>query len=443
MFAVTEIELTAGIGIYLAATSIAIQIMNSSSARYLRCNPLVGSFSVQIHDELPRQRLLWFSLALLSVLSIPQSYAQSTVPPKQESAPLPTPSMTGPLTMSAPTAIDAGPFGTLDITGILSGLGYAQSDPEKDDSAARADISNGTLFVQRTKGLMQFFVQAGAYNLPALGSPITSTATTINNDFGPLPVAYLKISPNDKLSFLAGKLPTLMGMENTFTFQNFNIERGLLWNQTNAVTRGVQMNYTGTVLSSSVSWNDGFYSNRYNWLTDTETYTPNKSSALALSVGGNLGSTGYSRPSTPLYQNNSGYLDLAYTYTSKRWMIEPYLQLTRVPSGSRTHLAHTTDTLGGAIFATYTLHPDISLVGRAEFIGSSGSPTDNSANLIYGSGSQAWSLTLTPTYQKHGFFARPEFSFVHALNAVQGDSFGTNGNNLSQARFMLETGIVF
>ncbi len=63
---------------------------------------------------------------------------------------------------------------------------------------------------------------------------------------------------------MAGKLPTLIGAEYTFTFENMNIERGLLWNQENAVNRGVQANFTSGPVAVSVSWNDGFYPNRYN-----------------------------------------------------------------------------------------------------------------------------------------------------------------------------------
>jgi hypothetical protein len=52
-----------------------------------------------------------------------------------------------------------------------------------------------------------------------------------------------------------------MGAEYTFTFENMNIERGLLWNQENAINRGIQVNQT-IGKSASLSWNDGFYSNR-------------------------------------------------------------------------------------------------------------------------------------------------------------------------------------
>ena len=39
-----------------------------------------------------------------------------------------------------------------------------------------------------------------------------------------------------------GALPTLIGAEYTFSFENMNIERGLLWNQENAVNKGIQLN---------------------------------------------------------------------------------------------------------------------------------------------------------------------------------------------------------
>jgi hypothetical protein len=77
------------------------------------------------------------------------------------------------------------------------------------------------------------------------------------------------------LSILIGELLTLIGAEYTFTFENMNIERGLLWNQENAVNRGIQVNGSFGKLSASLSWNDGFYSNRYTWLTGSLAYAFN------------------------------------------------------------------------------------------------------------------------------------------------------------------------
>jgi len=90
----------------------------------------------------------------------------------------------------------------------------------------------------------------------------------VNNLYGPVPVAYAKWQAAKNTQFLIGSLPTLMGAESTFTYQNFNIERGIVWNQENAINRGLQVNQTiGKYLSAAFSWNDGYYSNRYSWLS--------------------------------------------------------------------------------------------------------------------------------------------------------------------------------
>ncbi|HET9087886.1 MAG TPA: hypothetical protein VFN53_10210, partial [Acidobacteriaceae bacterium] len=61
--------------------------------------------------------------------------------PASPAAPLPSPAMVGPLNSALPRTFDAGPFGQLDVTGILSGFGYWQSHPSTSDQAARADVS--------------------------------------------------------------------------------------------------------------------------------------------------------------------------------------------------------------------------------------------------------------------------------------------------------------
>ena len=80
---------------------------------------------------------------------------------------------------------------------------------------------------------------------------------------------------------------------------------------------------------------------------------------------------------------------------------------------------------------------------RPEYIAGSGSPTDGSVNLLYGPGSSAFAFTLTPTYQKGGFFARGDLSIVNARDIVAGDAFGTAGLNKTQTRGVLEAGFMF
>src|SRR5262249_26061993 len=211
--------------------------------------------------------------------------------------------------------------------------------------------------------------------------------------------------------------------EYTFTFENRNIERGLLWNQENAVTRGVQLNYTYGLLSGSLSWNNGFYSHNYTWVDGSVEWTINSANTLSFVGGGPTGFAASNNFATTMLQNNGQIYNLIYEYNSSPWIIEPYFQWTVVPHNLEGALK-TTSTLGGAILASYAFTDNIFLAGRAEYIGSTGSTTDGSANLMYGPGSEAWSLTLTPTFQYQRFFFRGELSYVHAENWASGAVFG-------------------
>ncbi|MGH9616248.1 MAG: outer membrane beta-barrel protein [Acidobacteriaceae bacterium] len=370
--------------------------------------------------------------------------AASGSPAEAAPAPLAMPAMVGPLSTAPPTTFDAGRyFGKLQVTGILSGFAYAQDNHASSDRSRDADISNVQVFVQKTSGMVQFYLQGGAYNLPALGTPFLSTRATVSDFYGPLPQGYIKLVPRGSFSFLAGKLPTLVGAEDTFTFENMNIERGLLWNQENAVNRGLQVSYSKGKLSGALTWNDGFYSNRYNWLWGMLTYAPNAANSVEVVGGGNYGTTDHSTVATPLYQNNSSIYNVIYTHTAKKWILEPYLQITYVPMNAGIGVARATSTAGVAVLGTYTFSSHVSLAARGEYIASTGSAGNGEVNLLYGVGSDAWSMTVTPTYQDKAFFARAEFSVVHAMDTTSGDGFGVSGNDTTQVRGMVEAGFMF
>ena len=153
---------------------------------------------------------------------------------------LPTPSMAGPLASNAsPTSFDAGPAGTIYVTGAISGLAFYQSNHSAtpNDNEEVADFSNAQVEIQKTDGWLQFYAQVGGYSLPDLGAPYIRATTQTANSFTVLPVGYLKLVASDSFNIEAGRLPTLIGAEYTFTFQNLNIERGLLWNQEPAISR--------------------------------------------------------------------------------------------------------------------------------------------------------------------------------------------------------------
>ncbi|MCK9188724.1 porin [Acidithiobacillus sp.] len=364
-----------------------------------------------------------------------------------------------PLALPSPLTFEAGPLGKLNVQGVASGYGVWQdnkfapttSGPANTPAtkSASADISNGMVIIQKNTGLVQFYLQAGAYNVMTLGSNYFSTGTFTQNTFGALPVGYVEIAPTDNFNIQIGKLYTLIGAEYTYSYQNWNIERGLLWGQENAVNKGIQANYTAGPVTASVSLNDGFYSNRFNWVTGMLTWAINKQNSVFFQGGGNLGQTDYAYSSiatTPL-QNNESIFDIGYIYSGSNLSVTPYVQYTSVPASAIQALGagtRKTSTLGAAILADYSLTDKISLAGRVEYISNSGTATDGAANLTgFGAGSHAWSLTVTPTYQDGGFFARAELSYVAASMPSNTGFSGTNGLGQTQLRGMLETGFMF
>lgn len=368
--------------------------------------------------------------------------------------------MTGPLVMASPNEINIPkyvpflsdlptPIATLldfDVNGVVSGLGLFQNHAVVGDPYNRIDVSNAMAIIQKADGLIQYYLQVGGYSFPIVGNPYINMTKSVNRLYGVLPEAYVKIVPTDSFSIEAGNLPTLFGAEYSFTFENMNIERGLLWNQENVINRGLQLNYTYGPLAASVSWNNGFYSHSYTWVDGSLAWTINPQNTLSLVGGGNAGFAKSSNFATPLLNNNGQIYNIIYTYNAAPIVITPYFQETNIPFNPDIGVLKSTQTLSGAILASYAFTDMISLAGRAEYIATTGnenSPKGSAANLLYGVGSDAFSLTLTPTFQYKQFFFRGEVSYVQANSYAPGAVFGKEGNNNSQVRGLVETGVIF
>ncbi len=390
-----------------------------------------------------RNTVIGFLVLGLSAYAQTPAPAPAAAAPAAPAAPMPlsTPAITGPLSNLPPAMFSAGPFGDIAVNGILSGMGLVQSNHIPGDDTQQAALSNGQIFIQKADGWFQFYLQAGAYNIPDLGAPFLKTQDTVSALWGPLPVAYLKLQAGKNTSFEIGSLPTLIGAEYTFSFENMNVERGLLWNQETAISRGIQVNQTMGKFSASVSWNDGFYSNRYTWLSGSLAYA-NGPNAISFVAGGNLGQTGYQSLATPV-QNNGSIYNVIYTLTKGHWIVQPYYQHSSVPTNAEIGVGKGASTDGGAILASYAFPHGFALPVRFEYIKSSGSATDGAVNLMYGPGSSATSFTVTPTFQKGGFFARGDFGFVHVSDFTPGYVFGPDGTKDNQFRAVGEIGFVF
>jgi len=376
--------------------------------------------------------------------ALAQSADQPTPAPASNAMTQPT--MAGALAANPnPVSFDAGPLGKVYASGVISGFGQWQTHPNQGDRYGVGDLSNAQAIVQTTEGLLQFYVQAGVYSIPALGTPYIQASKAVDDYFGVAPVIYAKVAPTDSFSAQIGKLPTLIGAEYTFTFENMNIDRGLLWNQENAINKGVQVNYTAGPLAASAAVTDGFYSDVYNWVTGSLTYTVNPANSVTLVGGGNIDQTTRSNLATPLFQNNSAIYNLIYTYSSDPWTVTPYLQYTDVPKNTDIGIVKGASTYGAAVLVKYAVPQieGVSVPFRLEYIGSSGNTTDRAPNLLYGPGSHAWSVTLSPTYQKGILFGRAEASYVQAGETAAGAAFGRNGSENAQFRFALEGGFLF
>jgi hypothetical protein len=378
------------------------------------------------------------ALAVTATAQAPAAPAAAAPAPAPAApAPLSTPAVTGPISWLPPAIFDAGPLGKLSVNGIVTGFSQFQNNPVSGDDTSQATLSNGQIFIQKADGKFQYFIDAGAYTFPTLSVPYMSAQDTVKNTFGAVPIAFAKVQAGKTTQIEVGALPTLIGAEGTFTFQNMNIERGLLWNQENIVNRGVQVNQTlGKYLTASFSWNDGFYSGRYNWLTGSLTYVKGPHS-LSYQAGGNAGQTLYSTSATPALQNNSQMHAVVYTYTKGAWIVQPYFQYTDVAANSKLGVDKSTSTTGGAILASYAFKSGFSLPVRFEDISESGSSSVDLLGL--GAGSNAVSFTATPTYQKGGIYVRADLAETHASTKA----FGMTSNSQDQFRAALEFGFIF
>ncbi len=315
-------------------------------------------------------------------------------------------------------------------------------------SSTAGDVSNAQIEIQTTKGPVQFYLQAGAYSLPSLGTPYLRSGSALTQLYGAVPVAYAKVVVSPDVFITGGFLPTLVGAESTFTFQNLNVERGLLWNQEPAVSRGVQVNYAHGKVSAAISVNDGYFSGKFNWVSGTLGYTFDASNSITLVGAGSVSRSFHSTYATPLNQNNGSIFNIIYNYSSGALTLTPYLQYNRVSHDDVLGINKSADVFGAAVLAKYTLSGGFSLAGRAEYLKSGGSLCGAQAqcvdtNLLYGPHSDAFSLTFTPTYQKGIFFARAEASYTKIGTLGSGSGFGAAADRTDQFRGMLEAGFLF
>src|ERR1700679_1735666 len=229
-------------------------------------------------------------------LTAGNAFAQAAPPAP---APVPMPAMSGPLTNNpAPFSLDSVPgvdqiLGKVYVSGALSGMVMGQSNAKEipGDRDGYMDLTNGTVTLQKTDGWFQWYVQAGAYSYPTLGAPYTNASNTGSATFGAVPQAWGKVVLSASFNVIAG----------------------------------LQANYTMRAFNLSLSWNDGYYSSRYNEISGLVSYAFNGGAdTLAVAAEWQMGHTFYGNARSTLFQQHSSIYNLIYTPTSGNWTISPY-----------------------------------------------------------------------------------------------------------------------
>ncbi|MGZ3499089.1 MAG: outer membrane beta-barrel protein [Vulcanimicrobiaceae bacterium] len=376
------------------------------------------------------------ALALMLCTSIASTLAQAEPTPSPSPAPSATPFQV--------KGVQVDPI--LSYSGIfthnVNPTGSFDTSTGADESS-RSGPTNVLLAAAKTAGPVQFGITGGLYSFPVIGTAgngfLAQQANT--NLFGIIPVAYLTYAPTGNFSISAGKNATLLGTEGTFTYQNFNIQRGIGWNEEPVVSRGVRVSGTDHKLSASLELNDGFYTARYNTFEGAISFAPSPTESVGFAFL--LAPTGALPNATASIANKREY-NPTFTLNLGRWSLAPYALFIFSPADGA--LGYTNGERATILAAplSYTLNRHWSFGARVEYGENGGTTTETSANanlLGYGPGSTAWTFTLTPTYKNGIAVFRTELSDVVIANFAPGFGFGPNGTLPTQTRVALEVGI--
>ena len=314
--------------------------------------------------------------------------------------------------------------------------------PSGADRASRSNVSNLSVLVSKPNGDFRFGVMAGLYSIPVVGFAGNKTADPNANTglYGPVPLAYVEYAPSGAFNLTVGKLATLIGNESTYTYQNTNIQRGIVWNMETAVSRGVRFTTAQGPLTVNLGVNDGFYSGHYLGFEGSLGVAPAPSFGYAF----NFEIPNASAPPNPTASvANRRLYNPSVTLTSGKWQFQPNVLFVDSPVSSALGYTRDERAFGAVAPASVALSSVWSAGFRVEYGKNGSNPSDLSpnANLLgYGPGSSAWTYTLTPAYKNKSILARAEFSQVSVTNFTPGLAFGTAGTRSNQSRIAIEAG---
>jgi hypothetical protein len=192
------------------------------------------------------------------------------VPP----TPLPSPSVSPTPTLTpTPNVADADAYGNAERRAAGHGDIHVKCERYGNfangggaDQPSRFNISSAFIPITRNTGFFRYGASAGVYSIPVVGLSGNKTFQSGANV--------------NTFSLIVGYLATLIGQEYTYSYQNWNIQRGLVWNMETAVSRGARLSITGGKFIGALEVNDGFFSGHYLGLEGSLTMAPDADRAF-------------------------------------------------------------------------------------------------------------------------------------------------------------------
>lgn len=390
-----------------------------------------------------RKRIRWVSegaaIALLALGVALDSGAQS----RAQSLPAPLPSPL-PSATPAPSANLGGAFTVAAFhSGDVNAAG-ALDTPSARDIPDRSDLWNLLLNVSAGAGRLRGSASIGSYNFATVGQAINPTLQPGANTelYSALPLAQILYAFDSHLSVAAGKFAALLGQESPFSYQNFNVQRGLGWALEPTVSRGVHATYVNGPLSATLELNDAYYSGTGRAVEALVAYSPSPSTGVqfaAILPRSDLG------PNPTVTVGNKAEYNLMYARQIGKLQVLPYLLWVYSPASAALGYTRGERATAAVAIVSYAFTAPFSLAVRYEDVrnGSASNDVSPNADLIgYGSGSRARTLTLTPSWHAAYGLVRFEYSRVWLTAFTAGSGFGALGKASTQERFGVEIGLI-
>ncbi len=354
--------------------------------------------------------------------------------------------------------IDGGPFGSIQVSGGVDGMGYYYTGAGNKvnaglvgDKSNGAQVSNYLFTVQKTTGVLQATVSVGATGYYSLGTtPIAATSGYLS----PLYEGYVSIVPNANFTFSAGEIPSQEGYEALPDWSNANSLASLLYYTENTVSRGFLVTYDNTAgtINATVEFGDGYRTGVFNYLQFLAGYTFANSSYIDVYGGLNLGRSG---PNTvgaygAILPYNAGEYNSSmigayyggYTLGANLSLV-PEVQFQYTKADSLLGIAKESQNLGFLLLADYSFGvTPYSIGGFVEYATSQGP----SQTWYIGPDASAVGVSVAPTWQFKNLFARADLGYIYLTNnKADGVSYGygANGNQKGQFTGVLEAGALF